>query len=82
MINFFPEGLSSHIPHKMMGDSNSKAPKKNPITDDYQLSNTVLGLGINGKVVEIFSKQNKQKFALKVITIVAICSGTSTLFAV
>ncbi|ELT92081.1 hypothetical protein CAPTEDRAFT_181324 [Capitella teleta] len=51
----------------MMGDSNSKAPKKNPITDDYQLSNTVLGLGINGKVVEIFSKQNKQKFALKVL---------------
>lgn len=49
-----------------MGDSNSKQPKKNPITDDYQLSNTVLGLGINGKVVEIFSKQAKQKFALKV----------------
>ena len=52
----------------MMGDSQSKVlqPKKNPITDDYQLSNTVLGLGINGKVVEIFSKQSRQKYALKV----------------
>ena len=52
-----------------MGDSQSKLlqPKKNPITDDYQLSNTVLGLGINGKVVEVFSKQSKQKFALKVL---------------
>ena len=41
-------------------------PKKNPISDDYRISGSVLGLGINGKVVECFSKATKQKCALKV----------------
>ena len=52
----------------MMGDTYSRdlKPKKNPITDDYQLSNNVLGLGINGKVVECFCKKSKMKYALKV----------------
>ncbi len=53
----------------MMGDSQSRTlqPKKNPITDDYRLTNQVLGLGINGKVVECFSKvSNGKKYALKV----------------
>jgi hypothetical protein len=36
-----------------------------PITDDYKISSTVLGLGINGKVVECFSSQG-EKCALKV----------------
>ncbi|OWR51023.1 MAP kinase-activated protein kinase 2, partial [Danaus plexippus plexippus] len=26
-----------------------RTPKTTPITDDYDISNTVLGLGINGK---------------------------------
>lgn len=41
-------------------------PKATPITDDYEISNNVLGLGINGKVVECIRKSNRTKFALKV----------------
>ena len=41
--------------------------KSHPITTDYKITEKVLGLGINGKVVECFSKANGQKFALKVI---------------
>jgi len=40
--------------------------KTNPITDDYKISSNVLGLGINGKVVECTDKNN-EKFALKVL---------------
>jgi len=52
----------------MMGDVQSKGlqPKKSPITDDYELSNKVLGLGINGKVVVCHSKADNRKCALKV----------------
>lgn len=42
--------------------------KVNPVVDDYFISNNVLGLGINGKVVECFSKKDNKKYALKVIT--------------
>jgi len=44
--------------------------KKIPITDDYKISQTVLGLGINGKVVEVVSKvadEQGHKYALKVL---------------
>lgn len=41
--------------------------KHHSITNDYEISNTVLGLGINGKVVECTNKKNQQKFALKVL---------------
>ncbi|CAH1784701.1 unnamed protein product [Owenia fusiformis] len=53
----------------MMGDNQSRTlqPKKNPITDDYKVSHNVLGLGINGKVVECVLKANNQKCALKVL---------------
>jgi len=40
--------------------------KTNPISDDYRISSTVLGLGINGKVVECTSSDG-QKCALKVL---------------
>ena len=40
--------------------------KKTPITDDYQISHNVLGLGINGKVVEVKNKKEGHKYALKV----------------
>ena len=40
--------------------------KKTPITEDYQISHNVLGLGINGKVVEVKNKKDGQKYALKV----------------
>jgi mitogen-activated protein kinase-activated protein kinase 2 len=52
-----------------MGESQSKSmqPKKNPITDDYSLSSSVLGLGINGKVIECTSKADGKKYALKAL---------------
>lgn len=40
--------------------------KSNPITDDYKISSNVLGLGINGKVVECFDS-TEEKCALKVL---------------
>ncbi|KAI1892449.1 hypothetical protein AGOR_G00133480 [Albula goreensis] len=41
--------------------------KKNAITDDYKVTSQVLGLGINGKVLEIFHKKNGEKYALKML---------------
>lgn len=41
-------------------------PKKYAVTDDYQLSKQVLGLGVNGKVLECFHLRTGQKCALKV----------------
>jgi len=41
--------------------------KTTPILQDYVISSTVLGLGINGKVVECYSKANHKKYALKVL---------------
>lgn len=43
-----------------------KEPKKYAVTDDYQLSKQVLGLGVNGKVLECFHRRTGQKCALKV----------------
>lgn len=40
--------------------------KRNAVTDDYKVSTRVLGLGINGKVLECFNKETKEKCALKV----------------
>jgi hypothetical protein len=37
-----------------------------PIISDYRITDKVLGLGINGKVVECWDKTTGQKFALKV----------------
>ncbi|XP_028301716.1 MAP kinase-activated protein kinase 2 isoform X2 [Gouania willdenowi] len=41
--------------------------KKNALTDDYKVTNQVLGLGINGKVLEIFQKKTGDKYALKML---------------
>lgn len=43
-----------------------RQPKTTPLVDDYEISNTVLGLGINGKVVQCTSRKSNQKYALKV----------------
>ena len=53
----------------IMGDGQSKTwqPKTNNIADDYKISSKVLGLGINGKVVECSNRSNGEKYALKVI---------------
>lgn len=42
-------------------------PKTTPIIDDYEISNTVLGLGINGKVVECIDRRTRVKRALKIL---------------
>jgi len=53
----------------MMGYGPSKilTPKKTPITEDYKLTSNVLGLGINGKVMECNSKADGRKYALKAL---------------
>ena len=46
----------------------SLAIKSSPLTDDYTISNNVLGLGITGKVVECSNrKTGGGKYALKVL---------------
>lgn len=40
--------------------------KRNAVTDDYKISSQVLGLGINGKVLQCFNKKTGEKCALKV----------------
>ncbi|XP_046950924.1 MAP kinase-activated protein kinase 3 isoform X1 [Lynx rufus] len=44
-----------------------REPKKYAVTDDYQLSKQVLGLGVNGKVLECFHRRSGQKCALKLL---------------
>ncbi|KAH3881508.1 MAP kinase-activated protein kinase 2-like [Dreissena polymorpha] len=53
----------------MMGDTLSRTlqPKKTSISHDYKVTGSVLGLGINGKVVECYSLRSGEKFALKVL---------------
>lgn len=53
----------------MMGDAQFRVidNKRHAITQDYVWSNRVLGLGINGKVVECTSKATGEKCALKVL---------------
>ncbi|XP_059800432.1 MAP kinase-activated protein kinase 2-like [Hemitrygon akajei] len=41
--------------------------KKNAITDDYRVSTHVLGLGVNGKVLECVHKKTGEKCALKIL---------------
>ena len=55
----------------MMGDTQSRTlqnlqPRKTSIEDDYRVSSNVLGLGVNGKVLECFSRKTGAKCALKV----------------
>ncbi|XP_054564026.1 MAP kinase-activated protein kinase 3 isoform X1 [Eptesicus fuscus] len=44
-----------------------REPKKHAVTEDYQLSKQVLGLGVNGKVLECSHRRTGQKCALKVL---------------
>ncbi|ESN90587.1 hypothetical protein HELRODRAFT_108666 [Helobdella robusta] len=52
-----------------MGEAHSKGwqPKTNSLSDDYKVLSKVLGLGINGKVVECISRSSGQVYALKVL---------------
>ncbi|KAG8240175.1 hypothetical protein J437_LFUL009465 [Ladona fulva] len=57
--------MFSHRPDT--SKKSARVPKTSPITDDYEISNTVLGLGISGKVVQCLSKTSGEKYALKVL---------------
>ncbi|XP_071815757.1 MAP kinase-activated protein kinase 2-like [Apostichopus japonicus] len=54
--------MNQNIPTNM-----SFSPKKTAITEEYRISTNVLGLGINGKVLECFHLKTKEKYALKVL---------------
>ncbi|KAK0153274.1 MAP kinase-activated protein kinase 3 [Merluccius polli] len=41
--------------------------RRNAVTDDYTISTQVLGLGINGKVMQCFNKKTGEKCALKIL---------------
>nr|XP_061813689.1 MAP kinase-activated protein kinase 2-like [Nerophis lumbriciformis] len=41
--------------------------RRNAVTDDYKITSQVLGLGINGKVLECICKNTGQKCALKIL---------------
>ncbi|XP_051532134.1 MAP kinase-activated protein kinase 3 [Myxocyprinus asiaticus] len=41
--------------------------KRHAVTDDYRISSQVLGLGINGKVLECFNQKTGEKCALKIL---------------
>ena len=40
--------------------------KKHSISNDYEITQRSLGVGINGKVLECVRKTDRQRFALKV----------------
>lgn len=46
---------------------NRYTPKANNITDEYEISGDVLGLGINGQVVQCLHKRTGTRYALKVL---------------
>uniref|UniRef100_A0A3B4Z4U0 non-specific serine/threonine protein kinase n=1 Tax=Stegastes partitus TaxID=144197 RepID=A0A3B4Z4U0_9TELE len=41
--------------------------KRSVITDDYSVTSQVLGMGINGRVLEVFHRETGQKYALKML---------------
>lgn len=54
--------------------ANSKVEfKRNAVTDDYKITAQVLGLGINGKVLECYCKKTGEKCALKVRMRACVC---------
>lgn len=65
--NFETNNQTPRITMESTTREHGRQPKTAPITDDYEISNTVLGLGINGKVVQCTNRSNGQKYALKVL---------------
>ncbi|XP_056129143.1 MAP kinase-activated protein kinase 2b isoform X2 [Lampris incognitus] len=60
-LNITPLSLFCVKPHSLLQI------KKCAITDDYNVTSQVLGMGINGKVLEIFQKESGEKYALKML---------------
>ena len=46
--------------------------KKHPISNDYDVTQRSLGVGINGKVLECVRKSDRHRFALKVCMLCTI----------
>lgn len=66
LVKMMGDGVPRNFHTDVMDNRSVLQPKITPITDDYQITNAVLGLGINGKVVECFRRRTNEKFALKV----------------
>uniref|UniRef100_A0A669EWX2 non-specific serine/threonine protein kinase n=1 Tax=Oreochromis niloticus TaxID=8128 RepID=A0A669EWX2_ORENI len=62
---FFEETGGRRTPPEM--DKPTLQIRKNAITDEYKVTSQVLGLGINGKVLEIVQKSTGDKYALKML---------------
>lgn len=60
------QDAGSESPHFPLPEYPKLEIKRNSVTDDYKISSQVLGLGINGKVLQCFNKKTGQKCALKV----------------
>lgn len=63
----FPNPQQQQPPLQQFHVKPSLQIKKNAITDDYKVTSSVLGQGINGRVIEIFQRKNGEKFALKML---------------
>ncbi|XP_046896461.1 MAP kinase-activated protein kinase 2-like [Hypomesus transpacificus] len=62
-----PNLNSASLPQFFVKPHNPLQTKKHAITDDYTVTRQVLGMGINGKVLEIFRKGSGEKYALKML---------------
>lgn len=61
-----PPGTMARPRPPQLNNTASLTIKTNPIHDDYIITKNVLGLGINGKVLECLSKTTNRKYAIKV----------------
>ncbi|XP_008302854.1 MAP kinase-activated protein kinase 2-like [Stegastes partitus] len=63
-----PNLNSAHLPQLFVKPFNSALQvKRSVITDDYSVTSQVLGMGINGRVLEVFHRETGQKYALKML---------------
>lgn len=73
-IQVSPSPIPDESPANMMMSDIEKlgskrsplVPKPRQIIQDYSITDNVLGLGINGKVVECFDRKTNMKYAIKV----------------
>ncbi|XP_015594538.2 MAP kinase-activated protein kinase 2 isoform X1 [Cephus cinctus] len=65
--DFQQDSKRKTMEYPIVPKGDARVPKVTPITDDYEISNHVLGLGINGKVVQCYDRNTREKYALKVL---------------
>lgn len=61
------EDAAAFHPFQMIPPKINRQAKQTPITDDFEISTTVLGQGINGKVVQCTNRKTGHLYALKVL---------------